>query len=161
MSWARFAGGAGTWLLCMGAAWLIWHPFERKWPRIAVGFFSAGMVLLFDTGFGQWVRSLIEWVLGLLTHMLAWFHVNGHSVLVITSASLISLASLVALGYLIAHLLPRSVSGQDVSEVTFIAAAVVIALASIIPGPIGGGISSVFAGFANVISWPLAAAFGA
>jgi hypothetical protein len=161
MDWPKVAGVGGTWLLCIGMAWLIWGPFEQKWPRAAVGFFSAGMVLGFDTGLGHWIRSIIEWVIDKISWLLSLVHVHGHSVIVIASATIVSLATLIALGYLIAHLVPNKWVTTGASESTFIAAFVVIALASIIPGPVGGWISSALGGIADVISYPLHAAFKA
>lgn len=173
MNLSHAAGRAGTFVLLWAFAYVIWVPWQKKWPRVALISFMLGTVELLYSGAAQLVHRTVEFVASFaakainmaLDFAFSLFGGKGpsggatHLGVVITAGVIISGVAVISLGYVIAHLAPDSWTSAGVEEKTFLLAFVFIALAGLTTGLVGQAILSGLSSLADGIAAPLSSLF--
>lgn len=171
----RTAAHVGTFLILYALAFVIWVPFQRKWPRVALVLFMLATVEFLYTGVAQLVHALVNlaakliaqginmglgFVYAIANHAAPSTHATSLGVVVV-AGTIVAGVAVVCLGYVVAHLGPDKLSSAGVAEHTFVAAFIFIALAGMITGAVGATVLQLLSSLAAGLGAPLASLFGA
>jgi hypothetical protein len=137
-------------LLGLAIAAALWFPGQRSHLPVVLALVITGFVWLLDTRPGAWIRDAIEWSGQGIGRLVGT--VDGASV---AAGVVMGASALLALGFVYYHTWKR-----QISERTFAWAGLLVFTATSIGGPVGHAINYLIFGLADIVSWPLAWAFG-